>query len=77
MQDVLQGIEYRMGYDIQADHVAPIDALVTLLDCIRKDAEIVATSWKPTSYGKLVRSYIWSRWRHWRVMKISTWIWLN
>ena len=32
-------MEYRMGYDTQADHVVLIDALVTLFDCVRKDAE--------------------------------------
>ena len=39
MQDALRGMEYRIGYDTHhADHEVPIDALVTLLDYIRKDA---------------------------------------
>ena len=39
MQDVLRGMEYRMGYDTQADHAVPMEALVTLLDYIKRDAE--------------------------------------
>ena len=39
MQDVLRGIEYRMGYDTQANHELSMEALVTLLDYIKKDAE--------------------------------------
>ena len=39
MQDVLRGMEYRMGYDTQADHAVPMEAMVTLLDYIKRDAE--------------------------------------
>ena len=39
MQDVLRGMEYRMGYDTQADHAVPMEALVTLLDYTKKDAK--------------------------------------
>ena len=37
MQDVLWGIECMMGYDIEADHVVPIDMLVAVLDYIKKE----------------------------------------
>ena len=39
MQDVLQGIEYRMGYDTEPDHALPNEALVVVLDGIKKDAK--------------------------------------
>ena len=39
MQDVLGGMEYRTGYDTQANHAVPMETLVTLLDHIKKDAK--------------------------------------
>jgi hypothetical protein len=38
MQDVLRGMEYRMGYDTEADHGVSIEAIVTALDYIKTDA---------------------------------------
>ena len=58
IQDVLRGMEHRMGYDTQANHAVPVDALVMLMNYIRKDAEECSNNWKPTSYGKLVHSFV-------------------
>ena len=39
IQDVLRRIEYRTGYDTQANHAVPMEALATLLENIKKDAK--------------------------------------
>ena len=66
MRDVLRGMEYRMGYDTQADCVVTIDALVPLLDYMQKNTEECSDKLEAneTTVGKLVHSYVWSHQYH-------------